>query len=375
MTRLYKVTKIVLLLLMCVNLQIMADETDYFIYEDDEQTIIIGVDESGWAQTSLTIPAAVTKVKEGAFWGCSRLESLYIDGGDPVFAMGSLDDVIDQLEYLNLGDGMSVDNMRTLVMRLGEGHNVNTIEIEGYQDPDGDGINWTSSTLRNILTEDVAVNLPAALVDDQVFGDAEVYGRFTLNSELGTFCGNATFYDESQDAQFLFYIPTEFRNETNEIYIQRVRYVVAGEGVLMHNVENTSSTIYLKRVDNDITYDSNMLVGVTEPTTIGKTDGDKTNLILYQGKFHPTSGGTLGANRAYLQVPTAALQASGANDLSMFFGEDIIFDKTDGINNMKLTDVTDNDTDEWYTLSGQRLTTRPAKSGIYLKGNKKTVVK
>ena len=372
MTRLYKVTKIVLFFLMSVNLQIMADETDHFIYDDDEHTIIIAVAPSGWAQTSLTIPATVTQVCEDAFWGCSQLGSLYIDGGDPVFQTGSLNYVNEQLEYLNFGSGMSVGNMRTLIMRLGEGHNVSMIEIEGYQDPEGDGIYWTSPTLMNILTEDVDVNLPAALVDDQVFGDANVYGKFTLEGELGTFCGKANFYDESQDAQFLLYIPTELRSDTKEIYIQRVRYVVAGQGVLMHNVANTSNTISLKRVENEVNYENNMLVGVTEPTTIGKTDGDKTNLILYQGKFHPTSGGTLGANRAYLQVPTADFKAMGANAaLSMFIGEDI----TDGIHSLKLTDVTDNDSEEWFTLSGQRLTTRPVKTGIYLKGNKKVVIK
>ena len=373
MTQLYKVSKIVLFFLMCVNLQILADDqNDYFIYDDDEQTIIVGVNESAWSQESLTIPSTVTEVQEGAFWGCSHLQSLYIDGGDPVFASGSLDDVLDQLEYLNLGSGMSVDNIRTLMMRLGEDHLVNTIEIDGYVDPDDDGIHFTTSTLKSILTEDVAVNLPAALVSDQEFGDAEVYGKFTLNGELGTFCGNATFYDESQDAQFLFYIPTEMRSETKEIYIKRVKYVVAGEGVLMHHIENTSSTVYLKRVNTTITYNDNMLVGVTEPTTIGKTDGNKTNMVLYQGKFHPTSGGTLGANRAYLQVPTEDLKSMGANAaLSPFIVEDVI----DGTENMKLIEVTDAESDEWFTLSGQRLTTRPVKSGIYLNGSKKVVIR
>ncbi len=51
MTQLYKVSKIVLFFLMCVNLQILADDqNDYFIYDDDEQTIIVGVNESAWSQ-------------------------------------------------------------------------------------------------------------------------------------------------------------------------------------------------------------------------------------------------------------------------------------------------------------------------------------
>ena len=84
--------------------------------------------------------------------------------------------------------------------------------------------------------------------------------------------------------------------------------------MLIHNLEKTSDSADLLRVSSVTSeeqnlYNKNMLKGVTTATTIGKTDGDKTNLVLKEGAFHPTSGGTIGANKAYLQVPTTALAA------------------------------------------------------------------
>ena len=108
----------------------------------------------------------------------------------------------------------------------------------------------------------------------------------------------------------------ECNKEEGYIHIQRVRYVKNGEGVLIHNQAGTSASADLLRVsDSSVTweeqtlYNKNMLKGVTVATTIGKTDGDKTNLVLKDGAFHPTSGGTIGANKAYLQVPTTVLAA------------------------------------------------------------------
>jgi hypothetical protein len=33
------------------------------------------------------------------------------------------------------------------------------------------------------------------------------------------------------------------------------------------------------------------------------------------------------------------------------------------------------DNEDWYTIDGRKLSSKPAKKGIYLKGNKKVVVK
>jgi hypothetical protein len=108
-----------------------------------------------------------------------------------------------------------------------------------------------------------------------------------------------------------------------------------------------------------------MLKGVTEPTPIEKTDGDKTNLVLSNGAFHPTSGGTIGANKAYLQVPTTALAAREMLTLS--------FDE--GATAIRLTTSPTRDEGEWYDLSGRLLNSRPSAKGLYIYNGKKYVIR
>ena len=92
----------------------------------------------------------------------------------------------------------------------------------------------------------------------------------------------------------------------------------------MHLESNTSNKVELPRVNQDDLdksatgyindknkYQNNMLVGVTQATPISPTDGEYTNMILYNGLFYPTTAGTLNANRAYLRVRTSDLTASG----------------------------------------------------------------
>ena len=148
----------------------------------------------------------------------------------------------------------------------------------------------------------------------------------------------------------LFYIADECNKEDGYIHIKRVSYIKQGAGVLIHNMKNTSAYADLPVYDGEITgddatnYTKNLLKGVTTATTIGKTDGDKTNLVLKDGAFHPTSGGTIGANKAYLQVPTTALAAREMLNIS--FDEETT--------EIKTTDFTDyTDSGAIYDLQGR----------------------
>lgn len=378
MTRFFQFSGVILSLLFSISLPASAQgSADDFVYEDETNSVITGVNQSAWSKTSLTIPASVTSVGEDAFWGCTRLQELYIEG-NPYFEEGAFnDEVVGTLSYLNTGSGMEADNILRMVTQLGEGHNVETIDIEGYPDAESKVINWNRAAHTAVFTSDMEVRLPAALVSTQVFGDAQVMGKFTLTGDLGTFCAKANFEEVSNDSQFLFYVPTELRTDAatgeQQVFIERVRFVVAGQGVLMHRLENTSEEIYLRRVDEASPYPTNMLVGVTKPTTIGKTDGDKTNLILYQGKFHPTSGGTLGANRAYLQLPTESLWPENRSTqaaLSYFIDDST----TDGIATLHIAPAQAGD-DTWYSVGGQRLPARPTQPGVYVHGKRLQVVK
>lgn len=313
------------------------DNSEYFNFDDEGRTII-SLTDKGLAATELTIPSQVVRVEEGAFNGAG-LTSLYVDGANPVFESEALAYVKDKLTLVNTGSNMSTVNILAMLNSFGdEGSSVlQTLEIEGYttsDEPTGvlddykkDSImnmQWVDADLPQLNTSYLNVKLPAALVGKQTLGAATFYGRFNITGELSTFCGSATFQDRDDGSHMLFYVPTRLETSTKEIYIKRVHYIIAGEGVLVHNVTGTATFADLKRVDdNGQSYDANMLVGVTEPTDIKPTENkggvDYTNFILYQACFHPTTGGTLKANRAYLQIPTDDWQKLGEAKLGMHY--------------------------------------------------------
>lgn len=105
-----------------------------------------------------------------------------------------------------------------------------------------------------------------------------------------------------------------------------------------------------------------MLVGVTTATTIGKTDGNKTNYILKDGAFHPTSGGTVKANKAYLQIPTNAAREM----LTISFE-----DETTGV--AEVRSKMEDGRGEAYDLQGRKVA-QPTK-GLYIKNGKKYIIR
>ena len=346
---------------------------DCFEYEGN---VITGLTETGWAASSLTIPATVTTVNSGAFSSTTKVSTLIIEaGGNPTFE-GKLfgDDKTNPIIDIQiLGNSMTVANIKSLFSSLVAKGNLSTVYIAGYSDE------WQDIESNAVLTSEVTVTLPAALVRAQKFGDAKVCGRFEITKEIISFCGNATFQDTDDGSNMLFYIADECNKEDGYIHIQRVSYVKKGEGVLIHNLTGTSYSADLLRVsDSSVTseeqtlYTTNMLKGVTEPTRIEKTDGDKTNLVLKDGAFHPTSGGTIGANKAYLQVPTTVLAAREMLNISFE-------DETTGIRESNLLPG-GSQPPVWrgasgYDLSGRLLNSRPSAKGLYIYNGKKYVIR
>lgn len=342
---------------LCCTLSAQA-QSNCFTYEDDvDETIIMGLTDEGLAATSLTIPAKVTIVRSGAFNDLyAQMTSLIIDGGNPTFEGSLFGSLTNPLVTIETGISMSVANITALIASLGSQGALSTIDIAGYTGT------WVDIALLDVLTEDVNVILPAAIVSNQQFGNAKVYGRFQITKEIVSFCGNATFYDENAGGNTLFYVADKYEQEQS-IHIRRVRYVAKGKGVLIHREDSGAGYVELPRVGDDDyeatekdLYDNNLLVGVTEPTRIGGTDGDKTNLILSNGAFHPTSGGTIGANKAYLQVPTSWAAREG---WVINFA-----DETTAISSLpKEEGVTT--TQPCYNLQGQRIQPSATK-GLYI---------
>ena len=382
--------------LLLVTSQMASAQVDCFAYADEGQTIVSGVSTDGVAivnaEKELTIPRQVVKVLYNAFASLrsnQNLNDMTIDGGNPEFekqdGQNALSDVRQSLTAITInGSGMTTANIGAMLDGLGADNNIKTIDIYNDAFPFDASITTTAS-----LTN-ARVVLPASRVGRQQIGGAKIYGRFTMKegAELATFCGNARFYDENDGSNFLFYIPTEIVEVNGEkrIHIQRVRYILPHQGILMHHTENSSLTVSLPRVDEEpanvqykadtTRFAGNMLVGVTEPTFIDKTSeksGDTyVNMILKSGFFYPTSGGTLGANRAYLQVKQSDLQDVQNARIGIAFGEE---DEATNIHphtseGTHQTSTFNHQPSQWYTFSGQRLADRPRQPGFYKKVKK-----
>lgn len=364
-----------IMLLMATGTIMCHAQSDCFTYGDEN--VITGLTTKGEDAKELVIPSNVTAVRSGAFEDAnSKLATLTIDNGNPVFESNVFGSGNSNLTLINLGNNMSVNNMYALLTSLGTTDVLDKVVIGNYS---GETISWTDNTINNILTDEVTVVLPAAQVSNQVFGRANVCGRFTIDKELISFCGNATFQDIDYGSNMLFYVANSYEN-SQYVHLQRVWHIVAGQGVLIHKTESSSGYADLLRIDSfdDLNtqqanadrevYANSMLKGVTEATQIGATEGDKTNIILKNAAFHPTSGGLIPANRAYLQIPTASLAKEGATF------ELVFSDNTTGIDNYELQ-VTDypNADSCFYNLNGQRIS-KPEK-GIYIVNGKKYIKK
>ena len=368
-------TWLVMLLLLAGSMTGFA-QSEYFDYEDSyDMTIISGLTSEGLAASSLTIPKEVITVKSGAFSSPSaKVSALVIEaGGNPAFEANLFgtynnssnedvprDNPLGDIQIL--GNSMSVSNIKALFASLGAPGALSTVYIEGYSGA------WSNIGVTDVLTEKVEVRLPAALVSDQQFGNAKVSGRFSLTKDLVTFCGNVTFRDTDNGSNMLFYV-ADYRAGDGRLHIQRVSYVKAGKGVLIHRAKDTSTYADLPRYSGSISsadetlYAKNILVGVTSPTFIWSTDGTKTNYILKDGAFHPTSGGTVKANKAYLQIPTSAAREM----LSISLDDE----ETTGVAEVRsqIEDVRG----DVYDLSGRRVA-HPTK-GLYITNGKKYVIR
>ena len=120
----------------------------------------------------------------------------------------------------------------------------------------------------------------------------------------------------------------------------------------------------------------NALVAVTEQTVITQIvkigDVEYTNFGLSNGVFKKVNskGGTVKANRAYLQIPTSALTSAAAEGIMLVWDEE-----TDGIEIVQTSTVKSQHDDAWFTLDGRQLSGKPTAKGLYIVNGKKVIVK
>ncbi len=177
--------------------------------------------------------------------------------------------------------------------------------------------------------------------------------RITLSSaEIATNC--APYDIDFTDASGIkAYIAVGFNPDDGKVLLTSISHVPAGTGFLVKGTEGTyditaASTMY--------TY-ANLLVGVTEETSLPATDGSYSNYVLANGDngvgfYAPADNYTLAANKAYLHVLTSV---SGAKSvIGLTFDDE--GDTTGFIPVQDLTKHTSTDSSSAvYNLQGQRL--------------------
>lgn len=181
---------------------------------------------------------------------------------------------------------------------------------------------------------------------------------------------------------------------------QNYENIPAGTGVVLY-ADNVSDKIEVPlfvpamHVVSTATSD-NLLVGPVTSTYIDGTAKDYILTNIYQHRqnlnvnlegsgteekigFYRAQAGTLGANKAYLNLDNVTTSPAKLVLFSFFDGEEDIHNGiTTGIEDA--THQIDNgqwtmDNAEWYNLNGQKLNGMPSSSGLYIVNGKKVLVK
>lgn len=218
-----------------------------------------------------------------------------------------------------------------------------------------DNQSWTME-----LENDAIYNFQGKISDQLV--SINQYGMATFCSQYPLDFSTAT------PVGLKAYKITASNKATGELTKEEVTKVPAGVGVYLEGSKSTNYAVSCTATATSI--GDNMLVGVTVDTPISQTVDDNTNYILTVNKdggdvLTPkffkvnTAGNTVGANKAYLQIPTA-------NAAREYFWFD---DEATGINAAKVSQPAG----EIFDLQGRRVA-QPTK-GLYIVNGKKYFAK
>lgn len=196
----------------------------------------------------------------------------------------------------------------------------------------------------------------------------------SISATIGT-SGIATLYciyalNFSTIAGIRAYIVSSFTPATGSVVLTRVKGdVPARTGLILIGDEGS----YNIPTGESKTLVSNMLNGTAEAMVLEKVSGDYTNFILATkdgdtGFYAVKDGTTLAAGRAYLPLPTALLpQDNASRGLMMTFderGDATAIHSTVSLPNSQ----------QVYSLSGQRVNPNSLSRGLYIVGGKKVVI-
>ena len=369
--------------------------------------------------TSISIPASVTSIGEGAFNDCEKLTSITVAEGNA--------------NYSNDTNGALFNKDKTTLIKYPEGNNADSYEIPasvtsiGAEAFKGCGdletvtlpANVTSigneafkycGSLRSIEIPDnvtsigddafnlcsslTTVNIPASVtsIGNYAFSDCDNLASVTLNSNPTI--GGGAFFDHTTVTMNLAAAEvdgakwTTFYNNGYNFQADENTTVYKGtvneSSLMLTEVEdkivNSGTAVILKSSGNPVMTltesgssdtNGNVLKGLSERTKISES-AYSANTIYVMGNttkngfgFHKYTGAYMPANKAFL-----ALGSGSSAPLRMVIDDD---EETTGVASM--ADGIDNMSDEWYTLDGRKLNSKPTTKGLYIVNGKKVMIK
>ena len=164
------------------------------------------------------------------------------------------------------------------------------------------------------------------------------------------------------------YIASGFNPSTGKLVLTQVDEAPAGEGLY---IKGTAGR-YTIPVQETMMFYRNLLVGLTEDTNVTPTTASNTNFILANGihgiGFYTLSqAGTISAGKAYLTLPSNAVQ-NLTNGITLEFEDE----ETTGISE-EVTVNGEKSADVWFTIDGRKLNGNPTQKGIYIVNGRKVV--
>ena len=194
--------------------------------------------------------------------------------------------------------------------------------------------------------------------DHVIINMAEEVGTYSSNDDLN-FTGS----------ELKAYIAAGYNKGEKQVLLVHVYDVPAGTGVFLRGEAGVNYSIPKSAAQS---YYVNMLKPNITAGAIPQTDGNMSNFLLAKVndvyKFcEPSANATLGANKAYLQVPTSFIEANFAREVDIVFEDDVT-----GIFEMEKWRNGENGT--FYDLQGRPVQSTSAK-GLYIRNGKKVVIK
>jgi len=198
--------------------------------------------------------------------------------------------------------------------------------------------------------------------------------KYTVpSSGIGTFSAKAKFaVPEGLTAHYC----KTYNSAAGTISVENIDGAVpANTGVLLKGTPGETYTLTGTNSEA-ATVTDNVLVAVTEQTDITQTadinNVNYTNFGLSGGVFKKVNakGGTVKANRAYLQLPTSALTSVAyALGISLVWDENVT-----SIQEVQGSTFNVQGDGVWFTLDGRRLNGKPTTEGLYIVNGKKVVI-